>query len=109
MFMTSIRNAKCLRSNRKNTYTSQPNKNKRPMGHYAHLKKVAYNQKSSSFVHLCQVWIRSLQPFLWRRSKCVNQSEARAAILEFGSTWKITTLGLDLIRMLHVKYQSSGA
>jgi len=36
--------------------------------------------------HLWQVWCRSLQPFLRRSSKCVSQSEARVAILDFEST-----------------------
>jgi len=35
--------------------------------------------------HLWQVWSRSLKLFLRRSSKCVSQSEARVAILDFGS------------------------
>jgi len=53
--------------------------------------------------HLWQFWSRSLQPFL-RSSKYVSQSEARAAILDFGSTEKVTTLGWDLIRNICGKF-----
>jgi len=48
--------------------------------------------------HMRQVWSRSVQPFLRRSRKCVSKSEARVAILDFGSTLKVTTRGQDLIR-----------
>jgi len=36
--------------------------------------------------HLWEVWKKPLQSFLRRSSKCVSQSEARLAMLDFGST-----------------------
>jgi len=54
--------------------------------------------------HLWQVWSRSLQPFFRRSSKCVRQSEARVAILDFGSVYKVTTLGQELIRNICGKF-----
>jgi len=41
---------------------------------------------------------------LEKKYKCVSQSEARAAILDFESTCKVTTLGQELIRNICGKF-----
>jgi len=40
-----------------------------------------------------------------RSRKCINQLAARAAILDFRSTYKVTTLGRDPVRTIFVNFE----
>jgi len=72
------------------------------LGYRIHLKSIN-TWSGPNKEHLCQVWSRSLQPFLRRSSKCVSQSEAMVAILDFRSLYKVTTLGQDHVRNISGK------